>query len=267
MQMASGNTSRNKSPLEVALAKIPDQFRSKIIKPFLDVKKRLAEGNDETLGLAAGKFCESILRFLQHEILKSFTPFGQQIPDFSAICRKLIESPKDAGLESLRIVMPRALVFVYTLRNKRGIGHVGGDVDANHIDAMTIARTCDWVVCELIRIYHRISLEEAQDLVDSLSQRSVPYIWNVAGKKRVLRSGLIYGDQVLLLLYSGQENAILAEDLFSWVEYSNESVFKSKVLEPLHKKRLIEYDRDSNTVTISPQGIARVEEKILIKDG
>ena len=136
--MASGNTSRSKSALEVALASVPAQFRSRIIRPFLDVKKRLAEGSDESLGLAAGKVCEAVLRLLQSEILKSSTPFGQQIPDFAGECRKLIESPKAAGVESLRVVMPRALVFVYTLRNKRGIGHIGGDVDANHIDAMTM---------------------------------------------------------------------------------------------------------------------------------
>src|SRR6266566_2569943 len=177
MPKANSNTSKNKAPLELALAKVPSQFRPKIIKPFLDVKKRLAEGNDETLGLSAGKFCEAVLRLLQHEILQSSIPFGQKIPDVSVECRKLIESPKTAGPESLRIVMPRAIIFIYTLRNKRGIGHVGGDVDANHIDAMTMARTCDWIMCELIRINHNLSLEEAQDIVDNLAQRNMPEVW------------------------------------------------------------------------------------------
>jgi hypothetical protein len=258
----STSTSKSRSPLELALTNVPAQFRPKIVKPFLDVKKRLVESNDESLGLAAGKFCESVLRLLQHEILKSFIPFGQKIPDLSVECRKLIESPKTAGAESLRIVMPRAIIFVYTLRNKRGIGHIGGDVDANHIDAMTIARTCDWIVCELIRVYHDLSLEEAQDIVDSLAQRNIPDIWNVAGKKRVLRDGLSYKDQVLLLCYSDQ-NAVFAEDLFSWVEYSNQTVFKDKVLTPLHKDRLIEYDRENDLVTISPTGIKEVEVRIL----
>jgi hypothetical protein len=263
MPKASSSTPKSKSPLDVALAKVSAQFRPKIIKPFLDVKKRLAEGNDESLGLAAGKFCESVLRLLQNEILKSYTPFGQKIPDFSVECRKLIESPKTAGVESLRVVMPRALVFVYTLRNKRGIGHVGGDVDANRIDAMTIARACDWIVCELIRVYHNLSLEEAQDLVDSLAQRDLPEIWNVGVKKRVLRDGLTYKDQVLYLCYSDQENAVFAEDLFSWVEYSDFSMFKSAVLQALHRKRHIEYDKEADTITISPKGIRDVEERIL----
>src|ERR1017187_7903899 len=226
MQMTSGNTSKSKSPLDVALASVPALFRSRIIRPFLDIKKQLAEGNDESLGLAAGKLCESVLRFLQSEILKVSTPFGQQIPNFASECRKLIESPKTAGVESLRVVMPRALVFIYTLRNKRGIGHVGGDVDANRIDATTVARTCDWVVCELIRVYHSLSLEEAQNLVDGLAQRTIPDIWHVAGKKRVLRDDLEFKQKVLLLCYQEPESAVLSEDLFSWVEYSHLPMFR-----------------------------------------
>src|ERR1035441_9718954 len=120
MPKTSSSTSKSKLPLELALANVPAHFRMKFVKSFLDVKRRLAEGNDESLGLAAGKFCESVLRLLQQEILKAFTPFGQKIPDFTVECRKLVQSPKTAGPESLRTVMPRALVFVYTLRNKRG---------------------------------------------------------------------------------------------------------------------------------------------------
>ena len=41
-------------------------------------------------------------------------------------------------------------------------------------------------------------------------------------------------------------------------------VFKSKVLTPLHKERLIEYDRDALTVTISPLGVKLVEDTILM---
>ena len=128
---------------------------------------------------------------------------------------------------------------------------------------MTIARICDWVICELVRIYHSLSIEEAQDLVDSLAERNIPDIWNIAGKKRVLRDGLSFSQQVLLLCYSGQDNSVLAEDLFEWVEYSDFSMFKKSVLVPLHKKRWIEYDKTSEAISISPTGIREVEEKLL----
>jgi hypothetical protein len=183
MPKASSRT-KSKSPLETALAKVSLPFRPKIIQYFLEVKKRLAEGKDESVGLAAGKLCECVLRFLQNEVSGKYTPFNKQIGNFADECRGLITSANTAVSESLRVVMPRALVFIYTVRNKRGIGHVGGDVDANRIDATTVARTCDWVVCELIRVYHSLSLEEAQNLVDGLAQRTIPDITRYLARGR-----------------------------------------------------------------------------------
>jgi hypothetical protein len=102
-----------------------------------------------------------VLRHLQSKLLGTFTPFGTHIPNFPDECRKLVNSPTSGGTESERQIVPRALVFLYTMRNKRGIGHVGGDVDANSIDISAMTKVADWIVCELIRIYHGLSLEEA----------------------------------------------------------------------------------------------------------
>jgi len=121
----------------------------------------------------------------------------------------------------------------------------------------------DWVVCELIRVHHGMSLEEAQDLVDSLAVRRIPEIWEVAGKKRVLREGLSARDQTLLLLYSTKDSAVLTEDLITWVEYSNPGVFKATVLGQLHKNRLVEWDTSTETGTLSPKGAREVEERLL----
>lgn len=207
--------------------------------------------------------CEVALRLLQHAVTGSSIPFGTKTPNFADECRKLLTSPASSAVESLRTVIPRALVFMYTMRSKRGIGHVGGDVEANRIDSATLARIADWTVCELIRVYHGLSLEEAQDLVDSLAARALPDIWEVGGKKRVLREGLSASQQVLLLLYSDPSSFVLSEDLCAWVEYSQPSMFKRNILRPMHKKRLIEFDEDSDVVYLSPRGARDVEQSIL----
>jgi len=178
-------------------------------------------------------------------------------------CHKLIRLPKSAGLESLRIIIPRSLILLYTLRGKRGIGHLGGDVDANEIDAATVVRICDWIVCELIRVYHKQSLEEAQGVVDALAERSVPEIWNVAGKKRVLRPGLDYKQKTLLLAYSEASEGVLVEDLFAWTEHPRLRDYRRRVLAALHRERLIEYDEETQIVYISPLGSQEVENSIL----
>jgi hypothetical protein len=260
------SSTQPESALETALAGIPKKFRSRICKAYLDMKRRFNDAQYDSSwdasGLSAGKFCESVIRLLQQEIAGKATPFGKHIANFPGECKKIIDQQSQQP-ESLRVIIPRALVFLYTLRGKRGIGHVGGDVDANEIDAATVMRVCDWIVCELIRCYHELSLEEAQAIVDSLAERQLPDIWEVAGKKRVLRQRLNYKQKTLVLAYSEQQSGILSEDLFTWTEYSDFTTYKRHVLRQLHKDRLIEYDEESQLIYISPLGIQEVEDSIL----
>jgi hypothetical protein len=249
--------------LDSALVNIPKVFRTRLIRAYMDLKKNVLELRHDASGIAVGKLCEVVLRFLQNKIHGAYTPFGTQINNYAEECRKLITAPATKGNESERIVLPRALVFLYTMRNKRGIGHVGGDVDANGIDIAAMAKTADWIVCELIRTNHGLSLEEAQDIVDGLTVRQLPGIWEIAGKKRVLNEGLPAKDQALLLLYSSAESSVLVEDVCEWIEYSNLAVFKSKVIGPLHTQRLLEFDRETDAIVLSPKGVVYVEGNLL----
>lgn len=257
------STRRPKSPLENALAGIPSAFRSKLIKTYIDIRRNYAENRHEAAGLSTGKFCEVSIRLLQHEVTGIYVPFGTKISNFADECRKIMNSTASSVTESLRIVIPRGLVFMYTMRNKRGIGHVGGDIEANQIDSATVVRLADWVICELIRLYHSLPIEEAQDIIDSLADRVLPDVWEVGGKKRVLRKGLTAKQQTLLLLYSSLGSFVLSEDLFDWVEYYSLAHYKRDVLRPLHKERLVEYDSDDETVRLSPLGVKDVEVNLL----
>lgn len=257
------STAKHKSPLQDALAKVPSAFRSHIVNSYLDLKSRHAEGKHDAAGVSAGKLCEAIVRLLQQELKQTFTPFGQKLTNVEGECESFAKVPKTTGNESLRIVIPRAVSFLYTLRNKRGIGHIGGDVDANAIDGVTISRVADWVLCELIRVFLSMSLEDADALISSLSTRDIPDIWEVGGKKRVLRADLDFKQKTLLLLYSSTDSAVLAEDLFSWSKYSNFPVYKNRVLRELDSENLVEFDRETDAVIISPLGVKLVEEEIL----
>jgi hypothetical protein len=238
-------------------------FRVRIISTYIGLRGAFEEGNHDASGLRAGHFAETVLRFLQSHLTGSYIRFGTKIGNFASECAKLEKLPRTAGDESLRLLIPRAIHFLYSLRNKRGIGHIGGDVDANEIDAATSVRIADWCMCELIRLFHALSLEEAQAILDAISIRQLPHVWSILGKKRILHPGLDYRSQTLLLLHADVDTAIPAEDIFSWTEHSNFSNFKRDVLRPLHKTRQVEYDEDTETVIISPLGVKAVEEGIL----
>ena len=128
--MASTNTKSHSTLLDNALANIPAKFKKKLIEVYLEIKRNQSESRFDSTGLSAGKFCEVVIRLLQHEVFGNSTPFGIKIPNMADECRKIITSPITSSTESVRNIIPREIIFIYTLCNKRGIGHVGGDVDA-----------------------------------------------------------------------------------------------------------------------------------------
>jgi hypothetical protein len=245
--------------LEAALVAVPATFQSRLLKTYRALKDAFAAGQYDAAGIRAGKFCEVALRFLQKELTGEYVPFGTRIRNFGAECVKLEKVAKERGSESLRVIVPKALDFLYTMRNKRGIGHEGGDIDANEIDAATCVRLADWCLCEIIRVYHSLSLEEAQAILDAISERELPTVWAVGGKKRILDSSMSYREQVLALLYSDPDTALPIEELLDWVEHPRMQNFKRDVLVPLHRKRLIEYDRETATAVLSPLGAGEAE--------
>ena len=151
------------------------------------------------------------------------------------------------------------LIALYEIRNNRGVGHAGGDVDPSHMDAVAVLYMSKWLVAELIRVFHGVTTGEATEAVDLLVERELPVVWSVDGKKRVLAERLSQRDKTLLLLYS--EPGVVAEtDLRMWVEAADASSYRRDVLRKAHKERLLEYDDASRTVHLSPKGARYVEE-------
>lgn len=202
-----------------ALSTVPPVFRTRLVKHYGDLKKAFIRGDYDACGSRSGKFCETMIRFIQNHLEGKYTRFGQQVNLYDEI-RRLESLPGTSGPEPLRVFIPRAMCFLYTLRNKRGFAHVGGDLDSDPIDAATCVRVSDWCLCELIRVIHNLSLEDAQALVNTIASKEVPDVWSVGGRRRVLRRGLDYKSQTLLLLYSEVDEAVLVEDVFDWTEYS-----------------------------------------------
>lgn len=259
------NTNGNSPSLDQALQGIPTVFRARLLRCYKNLKSAYSENRHDLSGLRAGKFCEVLLIFLQQHLTGKHIPLGAKIPNLSAECSALEALPKTAGPESLRLIIPRAINFLYTLRNKRGIGHEGGDVDANSIDSLTCVRVTDWCMCELLRIFHKVSLEEAQGLLDAIATRQIPAVWEVMGKKRILAPSLDYRSQVLLMLYCSPTDGVPVEDLFEWTEHSHKSNFQTAVIAALHRQRLIEFDHETAIAIISPTGVQKVEDEILPK--
>lgn len=153
------------------------------------------------------------------------------------------------------------IVALYEVRNNRNVGHVGGEVDPNHMDAVCVLQMSKWIVAELIRVLHNRPVDEAAELVDALVERETPIVWKVGSKLRVLDTRLSMKDKALVLLHA-TAGSVSERDLVDWIEHSNPSVFRRDVLRKAHRDKLVEYDQETGVIAISPLGIERVE-KIL----
>ena len=247
------------------LAGLPAGLRDPLLKCYREIGSGFAEHRWEPSELNGGKFCEVVFTIIDGSLAGKFPASPSKPSDMVKACRALEALPADAtrtGDRSLRILIPRMLPALYEIRNNRGVGHIGGDVDPNFLDANTVYGMASWVLAELVRIFHGVSTKEAQETVDALVERKIPLIWQVEEIKRVQDSKMSSSDQTLLLLHS-RPAWVSEKELASWVDYNSVSMFRTRVLEPLHKARLIEYDRTKFRAHISPLGSKMVEEKIL----
>lgn len=245
---------------EHAFSVLPTTLRDDLLNAFREIVNNFREHRWEPSELNGGKLCEAAFT-----IVKGYLDGGQyparakkpgQFPTACLDLEKQYQTVPDS--RSARILIPRMMIGLYDIRNNRGVGHAGGDVDPNHMDATFVLAGAKWLVAELVRLLHALSTEEATAIVDGLVEREVAWVWSHGDKKRVLRTGMTWKQQTLTLLLT-EAGEVSEEDLFRWLEHPKLSDFRKDILRPLHKARLIEFDVAQGTVRLLPPGVDAAE--------
>jgi hypothetical protein len=245
------------------LGPVPQVLEDELFEKFREIERNFRERRWEPAELNGGKLCEVTYCILRGHVDGSFPAKSHKPANLYDACLKMEKEPATWG-RSVRIQLPRMLISLYEIRNNRNVGHVGGDVDPNHMDAVCVLHMAKWIVAELVRIFHGVSLAEASALVEALSDREVALIWDAGSVRRVLDNSLSMLEKTLVLLF-GSSQPLSEGELIESLEHSNPSVYRRDVLRRAHADRLIDYDENARTVRISPLGIKRVETKILPK--
>ena len=237
-----------------ALSNIPNSLRNLLLREYLLICQNYFEHKWRPAELSAGHFCEITFTIVQGFGLKTYPANVSKPRDFVGACRKL-ESMQNVP-RSFQILIPRLLPALYEVRNQRGVGHAGGDVDSNAIDSSFVYSSCSWVIAELIRVFHGLPIEEAQQIVDQLAEIPIPLVWVGEDTKRILDPSVQVEDAILIFLATSV-GRVAVSDLRKWTEYQNHSRFNSKLTE-LHKKRYLEFNAAKKEVQILPPGAKHV---------
>jgi hypothetical protein len=240
-----------------ALGLLPEGLRSELLDEFGKITRNYSEHRWEAAELDGGRLCEVAYTILDAYTSGSSYPATASKPsNFKKSCEAL---ESRTGSESARLTIPRLLVALYDVRNRRGVGHVGSDVSANHMDAELVLAMAKWIVAEMVRLFHNTDVKTATDVVDALVDRTLPVIWEVDGMKRVLDPSLKLAAQTLLLLYA-EPRPVSEKDLASYLEQDKLGNYR-RVLDQLHKRRMVEWNKTTGLVTLSPLGRQSVENR------
>jgi hypothetical protein len=233
-----------------AFSALPAGLRTALLNEYNSILRNFTEQRWTPAELSGGKFCEIVYTVLDGFAKKTYPAMPSKPKNFVEACRKLESNA--AVPRSFQILIPRLLPPLYEIRNNRNVGHVGGDVDPSFMDSSTVLSIASWVMAELVRVLHSVSVEEAQAAVNSLTERRVPLIWESGGIKRVLNPSLTLRDQILVLLASCPGKTEIAQ-LREWTEAKNLAHFK-KTLGVLHKGRLVEVSESATRAELLPPG-------------
>lgn len=246
--------------LELALQKLPRSLRDSLIGQFEEIAHNFIARKWSTSELSGGHFCEIVYSILDGHAKGSYPDIAKKPKNFADACKALEQNSNVP--RSFQILIPRVLPAIYEIRNNRGVGHVGGDVDPNYMDCSFVLSATSWVMAELIRVLHNVSLEEAQRVISNLSERKNPAVWIDGNKRRLLIKNLNLTQQILMLVGSSNEKITL-DELSNWLEYKNKTYLK-RTLNNLHNNRFVEFDSKNGAIELLPPGTKELD-KLIIK--
>jgi hypothetical protein len=244
-----------------ALSALPAGLRDPLLKEYQTIVQNYLEQRWLPSELSGGRFSEIVYTVLDGHAKRSYAAAPSKPANFPDACKKLESNKLPHVPHSFQILIPRMLPALYDVRNNRNVGHVGGDVDPNHMDAVVVLSMANWIMAELVRVFHGLKVTEAQQVVDTLVEVRIPVVWSDGGGiKRVLRPELKLHEQIVLLV-SVSVPDVTSKELIEWIEEDDKAYFK-KTLRNLHAKRLVEFNESTDTVKILPPGAKFVQDLI-----
>lgn len=240
-------------------AEFPDDIVDEVLEAYTEAKRRFSLGDLRPQEVEGGRFSEGVFRLLQHATGQTVTALGKSLPRLDKLMPKIEQTTGQP--DAVRLHIPRTLKLIYDIRNKRDAAHLGDGIDPNLQDATLVIGNMDWVLAELVRLYHGVDADRAQHIIENLVTKEVPAVQEIDGQPVIL-SNLKPREQALLMLYrTGSEGASL-EELVGWLRLSRKDHLRTR-LKALDKEKLVLLHPESERYFLTNNGVREVEKKNL----
>lgn len=246
----------NSTILNIIKKNFPEELAVSLLQSYIATTKEFRKRNWKYAGNEVGQFIEVARRMLEFVISSQYTPLSEKLSFFNESTLRFYEQANISVDVSYRILIPRYLFAMYSIRNKRGIIHKS-EIDPNAMDLTVMLNSLKWILSEIVRLCSNLSFEQTSELIESLMEKEQPLFWDTGNTLRLLDIKMESKSKILCLLYYQDKQRDV--ELQKAIEYKNTTAFKI-ILRKLHNERKIEYA--NGICLLSPIGITEAE-KIL----
>ena len=231
---------------------IPNELAEDLVTEYTKVKSAYYGQNSEKLYAAVSRFCETVFQILEFATTDGY----HKKVRFSDLMRHLESLDRDEYPQSIRVVIPRVANALYTVRSERGDLHKT-EVSPTYIDNALAVSLCDWLLAEILRLYHSQEPGVISSVLCELSKKKYPVVEEFEDKGVMLHvPGSSIDDQILAALYGGERLKVseISRRIRSYPQL---------VLQRLKRlKRTDRVDINDDGAKISSEGIRHLEERI-----
>ena len=187
-----------------------------LLKHFSTAVEKYAVREWDGVALNSGKFVEAVTKALMVHcgktvgITRHFKA-GNEL--------RQLENLSAANFSDIvRIVIPKACLFVYEIVNNRGGRHDPHEIDANEMDAKVVTPVISWMLAEMVRFCSKnTDTDAAMTIIEELTNKKYPYFEQMEGRSYVNIDGLAPGQTALLLLYAAYPKKLNRQKLIDLV--------------------------------------------------
>ncbi len=238
---------------------VPTDLQKALVDAVTTMSKLYMQNDLRPSELNVGDFIEATVRILQWLATGRHTPLGRTLPPMPTWVQNMESSSLN---DSLRITIPKLINAMYTVRSRRGVSHIAGEVSANKVDAMLLLTTSRWILAEFVRLYHNTGHDEAQHAVDLLALAETPIIEDFEGTQRVITAhSLTIPAQIMLLLLNAGSTVSTLDDMVGSIKGTPPAI--KKAARRLHDKKYAHIYPD-NRITLT--GLGRAEAVKLMEE-
>jgi hypothetical protein len=146
---------------------LPFEYIEKLEQEYNEIKNSYFVEDKTKIGIHSGRFSELVSSLLCFHELNKAEDLNKI--NFDTNIQMLINSSKsNANEEITRLLIPRTLRTIYTIRSKKKIAHIK-DFNPQKIDLKFINTAVDWVLSQLILIYSNIRNDEIINFLETVS--------------------------------------------------------------------------------------------------